>query len=312
MIASLQQWAAEHGYRVACGRATLLDDVKSELQWRKASGELENGFAVRRLGFFRYRESSDNLAEPRAVIAVAVPRPAHRVAFQLATGVFEVILPPTYVRYSEVFAEVRESLCSRFPNLRGHLETLLAPLKAVACRVGLTQYGRNNITYIPGWGSYFQLLGYVTDAELDFADDGVAQPAQLMPECEGCNVCESACPTGAIGEDRILLHAESCTTYFSEEPGDLQRTLSSRCLFGCLECQEICPVNKGLLRTEPTVVFDLAETELLLAHGAEQAGALVASIRQKLASLAMNEEPLIARNLKTLIAAAGAGRGGSR
>lgn len=303
MIALLQKWAVERGYHLACGSVAVLNDVRTELQLRQATGELETEFAGKRLSSFRYANSSDRMADPRGVIALAVRRPAHRVAFELATGAFEVVLPPTYVRYSEVFADVRDDLSAAFPSLRGRLENLLAPLKAVACRMGLVEYGRNNITYIPGWGSYFQLLGYLTDADLGIADNWSPQPVQLMTDCDGCNICESACPTGAISEDRTLLHAERCTTYFSEQPGDLQRSLSSRCLFGCLECQEICPVNKGLLRTEPTVAFDLAETEMILTNGAERAGALMAGIRQKLASLAMNEEPLIARNLKALILA---------
>ncbi len=304
MIASLHQWATERDFHVAFGSVAVLDEVRAELQARKATGELESVFAGKRLGFFRYKDSSQSVNEPRAVVAIAVQRPAHQVAFELPTGTFEAILPPTYVRYSELFAEVREDLSSRFPNLRGHLDSLLAPLKAVACRLGLAQYGRNNIAYIPGWGSYFQLLGYVTDAELGIADDWVAQPAQLMSECDGCNVCESACPTGAIREDRILLHAENCTTYFSEEPGDLQRNLSARCLFGCLECQEICPVNKGLLQIESTVAFDWVETQAILGDGPEADGAVHASIRQKLAYLAINEEPLLARNLRCLVEAA--------
>ncbi len=305
MIASIQRWAQERGYRAACGAMSVLEAVRSELQQRRTTGELDRKFADNRLGFFRYERSSESMAEPLGVIMVAVPRPAHRVGFELETGKFEVILPPTYVRYSEVFEEVREDLCRRIPVLGGHLEILLAPLKAVACRIGLAQYGRNNVTYIPGWGSYFELLGYVTDVELGLASGWSPQPAQLMADCEGCNICESACPTGAINDDRMLLHAESCTAYFSEEPGDVERKLAARCLFGCLECQEICPVNRDLLQTEWTVGFDRAETEMILAQGAQEAGAQSASVRQKLAALAMNEEPLIARNLKALIAAAG-------
>ncbi len=305
MIASLQRWAEERGYRVACGRVAVLDDVRSELQQRRSAGELDATFASRRLEFFRYEGSSERMTEPRAVIMVAVPRPAHRAAFEVETGRVEVLLPPTYVQYTEVGEQAREDLSRHIPTLCGHLETLLAPLKAVGCRVGLTQYGRNNITYIPGWGSYFQLVGFITDIHVGVAPDWTPQPAQLMPECEGCNICESACPTGAIGEDRWLLHAESCTTYLSEEPGEVERKLAARCLFGCLECQDICPANRGLLRTEWTVGFDRAETELILAKGAPEAGALSASVRQKLAALAMNEEPLIARNLKALVAASG-------
>ena len=234
---------------------------------------------------------------------VAVPRPAHRLSFELETESFEVTLPPTYVRYSALFKEVRDDITAEIPELHGHLEVLVAPLKSVACRLGLVTYGRNNLTYIPEWGSYFQLVGYVTDEDIGIADDWCPGPLTLMPECENCAICSSACPTGVINEERVLLHAELCTTLFSEQLGDLNHDLSADCLFGCLACQQVCPANSGLLQIEPVgVTFDRRETETILSGHDARARDNTESAARKLAVLGLTEEALIGRNLARLIA----------
>ena len=303
MISRVQQWAAERGFRVACGGVRVLHEVRAELARRRSTGELDANFYASNLDFFRYENSSDSIADVKAVIVVAVPRPAHRLTFELETGPFEVTLPPTYVRYSALFKEVRDDITSKIPELHGHLELLVAPLKSVACRLGLVTYGRNNLTYIPDWGSYFQLVGYATDEDIGIADDWRPKSLRLMSECENCGICCSACPTGAINEERILLHAELCTTLFSEQPGDLNHDLSDDCLFGCLECQEICPANLGLLRIESAgVIFDRRETEAILGGYAARTSDNTESTTRKLVVLGLTEEALMGRNLTRLIA----------
>jgi epoxyqueuosine reductase len=303
MISQLQDWAAERGFRVACGGVRVLHEVRAELARRRVTGELDANFYTSNLDFFRYENSSESIADVKAVIVVAVPRPAHRLTFELETGPFEVTLPPTYVRYSALFKEVQDDITSKIPELHGHLEVLVAPLKSVACRLGLVTYGRNNLTYIPDWGSYFQLVGYVTDEDIGIADDWRPKPLRLMPECENCSICSSACPTGAINEERILLHAELCTTSFSEQPGDLHHHLSADCLFGCLDCQQICPANSGLLRIESAgVTFDRRETDAILRGDGARACDNTESVTCKLAVLGLTEEALIGRNLAHVIA----------
>ncbi|MBZ5680504.1 MAG: 4Fe-4S binding protein [Acidobacteriia bacterium] len=313
MISQLQEWAAERGFRVACGGVRVLHEVRAELARQRSTGELHANFCTSNLDFFRYEDSSESIADVKAVIVVAVPRPAHRLTFELETGPFEVTLPPTYVRYSGLFQEVRDDITSKIPELHGHLEVLVAPLKSVACRLGLVTYGRNNLTYIPDWGSYFQLVGYVTDENIALADDWRPKPLRLMPECESCGICSSACPTGAINDERILLHAELCTTLFSEQPGDLNHALSADCLFGCLDCQQICPANSGLLRIESAgVTFDRRETEAILSGDGAGACDTTESVTCKLALLGLTEEAHIGRNLAHLIVARRLSRQGPR
>lgn len=299
MIAQLQEWASERGYRIACGNVRVLHEVRTELEKRRSTGELDESFFENYLGFFRYEKSSANMADVKGVIVVALPRPAHQVTFETATGPFSVILPPTYLRYRAIFKEVRDDIAAAIPGLRRHLEILAGPLKAIAGRLGLVMYGRNNVTYIPEWGSYHQLVGYLTDIDLGVPEEWQPDPAQLMPECTTCRACASACPTGAISDERLLLHAERCTTLFSEQHGDLEHDLSADCLFGCLECQQICPMNSGLLQVVSAgVSFDKNETEAILTGDT----ARWETIDAKFAVLGLTEEPLIGRNLAHLIA----------
>ena len=303
MISHLSKWAAQRGYQVACGGVGVLYEAQAELARRRSTGELDANFYTGNLDFFRYEHSSENIADVKAVIVVAVPRPAHRLSFELEAESIEVTLPPTYVRYSALFKEVRDDITAEIPELRGHLEVLVAPLKSVACRLGLVTYGRNNLIYIPEWGSYFQLMGYVTDEDVGITDDWCPKPLSVMPECENCGICSSACPTGAINEERVLLHAELCTTLFSEQLGDLNHELSADCLFGCLTCQQVCPANSGLLQVEPAgVTFDRRETETILSGHDATAQDRTESVARKLTVLGLTEQPLIGRKLARLIA----------
>ncbi len=302
MINLLEHWACERGYRIACGDIGILQEVRCELHSRKNMGELDSSFAENYLASFRYEQSAEKIGTPQALLVIAVPRPAHRVKFATRAGPIEVILPPTYLRYRAFFTEVCDDLTSAIPQMRGHLEILLAPLKALACRLGLASYGRNNLAYITEWGSYFQLVGYISDLDLGSAGYARSHLPELMADCEACGICTSACPTGAISEERTLLHAENCTTLFSEEPGELAHNLYANCLFGCLVCQDMCPVNAGRLQIESAgVSFTVEETEAILA-GRMAGGEVETSAAHKLAVLGLSEEGLVGRNLAHLVA----------
>jgi len=264
---TVQEWAKTRGYRAAVGNVSLLEEVRNGLRKRREAGEIEAGFYRDNLDIFTYLDGVP-LENPRSIILVAVPKPAYVVAFTVGDNRIETILPPTYVRYRNTFAEVRDNLAATLSGSGFRVELLNAPLKALANRLGLLSYGRNNVGSIDGLGSYFQLVGLVSD--LPFEEKKIPRrPAEtLLPRCGDCRICAAACPTGAIDSERILLHAEKCYTLFSESPRPIPESFkppSPKCIIGCLRCQELCPENKGLLRHEEAAVsFDAEETEAFL------------------------------------------------
>jgi epoxyqueuosine reductase len=139
------------------------------------------------------------------------------------------------------------------------------PLKRLAARSGLARYGRNNIAYAEGMGSFFSLSAYFTDLD---AEGGTWKAPEPMAACASCSACLEACPTGAIREDRFLLDNERCLSCFNEGPGDFPEWLPAdvhHTLYDCLKCQLACPADRPFLANKAgPFEFSEAETEALL------------------------------------------------
>ena len=99
------------------------------------------------------------------------------------------------------------------------------PYKRLAVQSGLAKYGRNNIAYVDGMGSWCKFISFLTNIPSD-SNSWREQPV-MADMCENCDFCINSCPTGAITKDRFLLLREKCIG------GG-----------GCSACQDICPMNR--------------------------------------------------------------------
>ncbi len=304
VVSAIQAWAQNRGYHVVAGGISKLEEAQASLQKRREGGEIEDGFFRNNLDNFTYLENSQ-LKNPKSILIIAVPRPAHILSFSLDSKTIETILPPTYVRYLNIFSEVLGDLEAAVSTYNCRFEILSAPLKALANQLGLISYGRNNIGYIDGLGSYFQLVGLVSDNHIGELKKPIGDEKRLLPRCQDCRICADACPTGAIDGDRILLHGEKCYTLFSESPEQIPEDLKSpspKCLIGCLRCQQVCPENRGLLRYEKaSVSFDSEETRAFIGEDGES-GQVMERARAKFLKLELTEDiPIFARNFKRML-----------
>ncbi len=297
MIEKLEQWAKRRNYRVAWGSVDAIVKTRDKIRRQGSSGQL----AKHLFDDIEPLLSGELPGWANTVVMLAVPRPAHRLSFDLGSKPINTLLPPTYYQYRNTYKEVRQALQTGVFAF-GRVEQLNAPLKTVASLLGLVAYGRNNVSYVEGLGSYFQLCGYVTDAQLSSAGP-LAEP-RLLAECEGCEKCIRRCPTGAITEDRILIRAHRCLTYLNENEGEWPDWVSPRihhCLLGCLICQKTCPANRKLPVETCAVSFSQAETTALLAGPMKDDHPLTRPIRDKLKRLDQPfAEPVLGRNLKAL------------
>lgn len=119
--------------------------------------------------------------------------------------------------------------------------------REAAYRAGLGWYGKNSVLLLPGHGSWFVLGSVVTDAELD--ETG----APVEDGCGACSRCLSGCPTGALVAPGVV-DARRCLAWLLEAPGPFPReyraALGDR-IYGCDECQEVCPPNRREERRTP-------------------------------------------------------------
>ena len=305
MIEKLKGWASRRGYRVAWGPGLTVAGVAQEIAGRRSESQIDERFFDDQL---KSMVAAEMESPEHTVVLVAKPVSACSVGFDVEGRSLEALLPPTYFRYRATFEEVRRDLAENvFEGAR--VEHLAAPLKALASRLGLVDYGRNNIGYVKGTGSYFQLCGYGTDARLPEMSDPEPGTGSLLAECENCGICTSMCPTGAIGEDRVLLRAEHCLTYANENAGDWPDWIgpdSHNSLVGCLECQRACPANPELPVERSGLSFSAAETRRLLSGERSADGQTETGIKFKLAWLGQPYiESVLGRNLRALLKAKG-------
>ncbi len=302
----LLSWGRARGYVVAWGPGAVLRVVRDDIDRRIAIGEIDPAFASENFAF-----SYPTPAAADIVIAIAVPRPAHRVTFQLDTGPFETLLPPTYEHYRQTYQEVRDDLAANgLPGFR--VDLLHVPLKTLAARLGLVRYGRNNLAYAPGLGSYMQLVGCLTDAPLPVDEGWEARQPMLLDECSRCNACRRRCPSSAITRERVLLHAERCLPAANERAGEWPAWVDAsmhNALIGCLVCQRICPVNPELNIADSGVAFSADETRLLMA--ADEGNRGWEAVERKFEQLGQqHHQAVFARNLRALVRAPRPGGGG--
>lgn len=151
-------------------------------------------------------------------------------------------------------------------EVRVGVDTLPVLERAWAQRAGVGFIGKNCCLIVPGIGSHVFLSTLVTDAELP-----IDEP---MPErCGTCRLCLDACPTGAFTRARSLDSAR-CISYLTiEHRGPIDEALRAPMgahLFGCDDCQDVCPFNRTAAPDPSTTApfapgdrFDIDATTLL-------------------------------------------------
>jgi epoxyqueuosine reductase len=149
--------------------------------------------------------------------------------------------------------------------------------REAAYRAGLGWYGKNANLLLPGQGSWFVLGSVITDAPLVPTGPGVGDG------CGTCVRCLDGCPTGAIVAPGVV-DARRCLAWLLQVDGPFPRehrvALGDR-LYGCDDCQEVCPPNRRVDRAggappaeaeaEATVdlleLLDTGDDDLLDRHG---------------------------------------------
>ncbi|MEE9378294.1 MAG: hypothetical protein V3V33_09695 [Candidatus Lokiarchaeia archaeon] len=74
-----------------------------------------------------------------------------------------MLIPPTYLYGLKVINEMIEFLTEILKPGEYNVAYARLPQKTLAVRSGLAEYGRNNITYIPGMGSFHRLTTLYSD-----------------------------------------------------------------------------------------------------------------------------------------------------
>ncbi len=252
------------GYKARIIDAKHIPDLKHDIQQQQVHMFPE--FYEKYKKYFNFKPEVD-FGNIESLIVIAVPVPQYEVTFQYKSNLISLMLPPTYLYGQKIIDELEESLKNIFNSKRYNVNYAYLPVKTLAVRSGLARYGRNNISYVSGMGSFYRLVPFYSDVPIE---EDIWIERKMMENCENCNACVNKCPTGAIPTDRFLLRVDKCLTYHNEQPGEVPFPAWidpswHNCLVGCLHCQKICPVNKEVRDwKEFAINFNEEETQMIL------------------------------------------------
>jgi len=297
---ALARALSREGIRHAFAPSGVSRDLWEEVSDIHVSGLLADDLYGEYQEYWRF-VPPEGMGEPRTFIAVAWPSPLARIRFEMDEGSLDALVPPTYIS-SAGRTRCLDTARSVLQPAGYGVEWARAPVKLLAERTGLACYGRNNIAYVNGLGSYVRLGVLCTDADL--RSEPLGADHAFMEECAKCRACVRACPTGCIPKDGTVIDAAHCLTQANENEGAWPSWVAAEAhnsLVGCMRCQEICPVNRAQAGREPELVaeFDRQETAVIL-QGL-QTDRLPDVLRAKLAALDLDEySSVLGRNLRAL------------
>jgi len=132
-------------------------------------------------------------------------------------------------------------ICANFPGAQCLPCVDTGPIvdRAAAVRAGIGWFGKNANVLTREFGSWVLLGEVITTLELP-PDEPLAK------SCGQCVECIGSCPTGAIGADGSV-DGRRCISDLTQLrtpiPRDLRAAIGNR-LWGCDDCQTVCPVNQ--------------------------------------------------------------------
>ncbi len=278
--------------------------IKADMDRILRRGDVSDNPTFRSYIEKRCYEPPETMPDARSVVILAVADRRHDVDVRIEGRLVTVPIPPGYTR-DEVSPEDVQTFVRRYVlrDDTARLEPVQLPLKLVAARAGLAEYGKNNIAFVRGLGSFHRLLGFFTEQPCPPGGWHSVGPMHL---CKGCSICLQCCPTGAIRPDRFVIDAGRCVTLYNELPDPMPAWMPPRAhnaLVGCTLCQWTCPANVDALdRVEKLAEFTEEETTMLLSGEIDEA--LGASVAAKIERNGLSGDLLhLARNLRLVVQA---------
>lgn len=249
LAGSIRAWGAELGFAaIGFSDIELAADEAHLLNWLDAGfhGEMEY---MARHGTRRSRPAE---LQPGTLSVISARMD---YAPEDLAGAGQVLADPerAYVSRYALGRDYHKLIRSRLQKLAARIEDEVGPFgyrafadsapvleKALARDAGLGWIGKHTLLLSRDAGSWFFLGELYTDLPLPADGAGGAW-------CGSCRRCIDICPTGAIVAP-YRLDARRCISYLTIElrgpiPEDLRPLIGNR-VFGCDDCQLVCPWNK--------------------------------------------------------------------
>ena len=291
----------EHSAQCSIISADHIPELESEIVRLYKDSFIDEEFYRKYLLDYFYFSIAEKQSSIQSLIIIATPSPPINIKFNINRSVFRFKIPPTYSDKIIVNGNIKNITSQLFDDNGYKTIPVVLPKKLIAVHSGLAKFGKNNICYVPGMGSYNRITLFGSD--LPCIHD-YWQELKILDQCNNCKACLNHCPTNAIEDDKFIINAVRCLTHYNEQIDPFPEWIENKwhnSIVGCMRCQDICPVNqKDVDIPEKEDEFSNSETNLILKGGSFEE--LPIELQVKIKNLCMDHYyHQISRNLAVLI-----------
>ncbi|WP_038248720.1 tRNA epoxyqueuosine(34) reductase QueG [Ghiorsea bivora] len=242
----IQMLAQTHGFALCAFTHPQVNAIDQEAldRWVDAKMYGDMDYMGEEIRTHRRKNPATMLDDIQTVISLGMPYspPNHKHAIP-QQGIIA-----SYARgddYHELMKKKLKALARDLDALLGqhgqrvYVDTAPVLEHALAAKGGLAWQGKHSLSINREYGSWFFLAELFTTANIE-------PDTEATLHCGTCTDCIPACPTGAIVSPYVV-DARLCISYLTIEfkgfiPENLRKAMGNR-IFGCDDCQTICPWN---------------------------------------------------------------------
>jgi len=273
------------GYRAAFLPYGAVERIK-KIYNGLAKGNVDVQYIMNAVSHFQGNQPPDIKFVPLSFLVAVLPGDNAQIVLNAGGRRAALPVPPPFVSPDErtrFDATMEDAMKGReTAHTRGVSQKLLAVLS------GLARFGRNNICYVEGLGSYFNLRAFYTDVPCGGGNE--TRPMAFLDGCGTCGLCARNCPTGAIGANPVI-DASRCLSQYNEVEGEIPSWIPASAhhtIISCLRCQEACPANRPLadMRLHSLELSETETRELL----SQDHNAIPPELKNKILGFGLDED----------------------
>jgi epoxyqueuosine reductase len=222
----------------------LADGFQGSMGWMAEHGDMR--YRVDRLVDHTVRVISvrmDYLADDKMIAVLKNDNKAYISRYALGRDYHKLIRK----RLAQLVSHIQTELPQLQLSQRPFVDSAPVMEKPLAEQAGLGWIGKNTLLLNNEAGSWFFLGEIYTSLPLPTDNN------EQSNRCGNCRACLKVCPTDAFPEPYVL-DARKCISYLTIEnkgpiPKNLRPLMGNR-VFGCDDCQIICPWNRFAAQTQ--------------------------------------------------------------